>query len=163
MVPPELLKSFAAMPGRTPQSIEWDRNGDAWLAVLAWDTLGQHSIAASAAVPVVLVVALNRSSTTLMLDQFYRQLVFCARGRRTDHIGDRFAVAWHGLRQLRQIDATASAITADRLTEASTCRAHRTKCCVWAHRSMRCSRDSTIRSGGSPEFSSDLCARAARR
>ncbi len=117
MVPPEMLKSFASMPGRATQRIEWDRNGDAWLAVLAWGTLGQHSIAASASMPVIIVVALNRSSTNLMLDQFYRQLVLMLvfGGLITAAIG--FAVAHHGLGPLRKIDATASAITADRLTE----------------------------------------------
>jgi two-component system heavy metal sensor histidine kinase CusS len=65
----------------------------------------------------VLVVALNRSSTNLMLDQFYRQLVLMLvlGGLITAAIG--FGVAYHGLKPLRSIDATASAITADRLTE----------------------------------------------
>ncbi len=116
MVPQDLLTGFAGQPGRAPQTVEWDQHGDAWCAVLAWGALGQRSIATSAAAPVVLVVALNRSSTNLMLDQFYRQLILMlvAGGLITSAIG--FAAAYHGLRPLRQIDATASAITADRLS-----------------------------------------------
>ena len=117
MVPPALLTGFAGQPGRAPQTVGWNQHGDDWCAVLAWGALGQRSIGTSAATPVVLVVALNRSSTNLMLDQFYRQLILMlvAGGLVTSAIG--FAVAYHGLRPLRQIDATASAITADRLTE----------------------------------------------
>jgi two-component system, OmpR family, heavy metal sensor histidine kinase CusS len=120
MVPPDLLMGFAAQPGRAPQTVQWNQHGDDWCAVLAWGALGHRSIATSAAasvVSVVLVVALNRSSTNLMLDQFYRQLILMlvGGGLITSAIG--FAVAYHGLRPLRQIDATASAITADRLTE----------------------------------------------
>ena len=116
MVPQDLLTGFAALPGRAPQTVEWNQHGDDWCAVLAWGALGQRSIATSSAAPVVLVVALNRSSTNLMLDQFYRQLILMlvAGGLVTSAIG--FAVAFHGLRPLRQIDATASAITADKLT-----------------------------------------------
>ena len=117
MVPPQLLTDVAAGPGRGPRTVAWTQDGDDWSAVLAWGTLGQRSIASTAATPVVLVVALNRSGTNLMLDQFYRQLILLLAGGGlvTSAIG--FAVAWHGLRPLRQIDATASAITADRLTE----------------------------------------------
>jgi two-component system heavy metal sensor histidine kinase CusS len=117
MVPAALLMGFAGQPGRAPQTVEWNQHGDDWCAVLAWGTLGQRSIATLAATPAVLVVALNRSSTNLMLDQFYRQLILMlvGGGLITSAIG--FAVAYHGLRPLRQIDATASSITADRLTE----------------------------------------------
>jgi len=117
MVPEGILHGFAAQPGRAQQTVNFNQNGDDWFAVLTWDALGQHSIAATAATPVVLVVALNRSSTNLMLGQFYRQLVLMLvlGGVITAAIG--FAVAYHGLRPLRQIDATASAITADRLNE----------------------------------------------
>lgn len=116
MVPASLLAAFAGQPGRAPQTVEWNQHGSAWCGMLAWGALGQRSIASAAAVPVVLVVALNRSSTNLMLDQFYRQLVLMlvTGGLITSAIG--FAVAYQGLRPLRLIDATASAITADRLS-----------------------------------------------
>ena len=115
MVPDDLLQRFAAHPGGPAQTVEWNQRGDDWVAVLAWGTLGQRTIAATAAMPMVLVVALNRSATNLMLDQFYRQLVLMLvlGGLVTAAIG--FGVAYHGLRPLRGIDATASAITADRL------------------------------------------------
>jgi two-component system, OmpR family, heavy metal sensor histidine kinase CusS len=117
MVPPDLLLGFAAQPGRAPQTVGWNQHGEDWSGVLAWGALGQRSIAGAAAAPMVLVVALNRSSTNLMLDQFYRQLILMLAGGGliTSAIG--FAVAYHGLSPLRQIDATASTITADRLTE----------------------------------------------
>ncbi len=117
MVPKALLAAFAAVPGRQPQNIEWNEHGDDWCAVVAWGTLGRRSIASTAATPVVLVVALNRSGTNLMLDAFYRQLILLlvGGGLVTSAIG--FAVAHRGLRPLRQIDHTASMITADRLTD----------------------------------------------
>ena len=117
MVPENLLQGFAARGGHAAQTVEWKQHGDDWVAVLSWGTLGQRTIAARAASPMVLVVALNRSSTNLMLDQFYRQLVLMLvlGGLITAAIG--FGVAYHGLQPLRRIDATASAITADRLTE----------------------------------------------
>ncbi|MEO7761211.1 MAG: heavy metal sensor histidine kinase [Casimicrobiaceae bacterium] len=117
MVPNAVLRAFAAQPGHVPQKVEWMENGDSWFAILAWGTLGQRNIAATAASPVVLVVALNRSSTNLMLNQFYRQLVLMLAGGGLITAAIGFAVAFHGLRPLRQVDATASAITADRLTE----------------------------------------------
>ena len=117
MVPPDLLTGFAREPGRGPRTVEWNQHGEDWRAVLAWGTLGQRSIASSAAMPVVLVVAQNRSGNNLMLDHFYQQLILTlvAGGLATSAIG--FAVAHQGLRPLRQIDRTASAITADRLGE----------------------------------------------
>jgi two-component system heavy metal sensor histidine kinase CusS len=117
MVPDALLKAFAAQPGRTPRTVEWNEHGDDWFAILVWGTLGQRTIGARTATPMVLVVALNRSSTNLMLGAFYRELVLLLvfGGLITAAIG--FAVAFHGLRPLRQVDATASAITADRLNE----------------------------------------------
>ena len=117
MVPEDLLRGFAGRPGRAPQTVEWNQGGDDWFAVLAWGTLGQHSIARTAAAPMVLVVAANRSSTNLMLGQFYRQLILLLVGGGLAVAAIGFAVAHHGLRPLRQIDATASAITADRLTD----------------------------------------------
>ncbi|MEO8132827.1 MAG: heavy metal sensor histidine kinase [Betaproteobacteria bacterium] len=117
MVPADLMAAFAAQPGRAPQTVAWSQHGDEWCAVMAWGVLGQRSIAAQAATRVALVVALNRSSTTLMLDQFYRQLILMLVGGGLVTAGIGFAVAYHGLRPLRQIDSTASAITADRLTE----------------------------------------------
>jgi two-component system heavy metal sensor histidine kinase CusS len=115
MVPDDLLRSFAREPNRAPQIVDWNRDGDDWHAVLAWGTLGQHSIATHAAAPMVLVVALNRSSTNLMLDQFYRRLalMLVGGGLVTAAIG--FGVAYHGLAPLRVVDRTASAITAERL------------------------------------------------
>ena len=117
MVPESLLQRFAANPTRSAEVVEWNEHGDDWVAVLNWGTLGARTIAAMTTVPVVLVVALNRSSTNVMLDQFYRQLVvmLVLGGLITSAIG--FGVAYRGLRPLRRIDATASAITADRLDE----------------------------------------------
>ena len=117
MVPPALLMGFAAQPARAAQTIEWNQQGEDWCAVLAWGSVGQRSIATVAATPVVLVVALNRSATNLMLDQFYRQLVLLLAGGGLVTAAIGFAAAYHGLAPLRQIDATASAITADRLGE----------------------------------------------
>jgi two-component system heavy metal sensor histidine kinase CusS len=65
----------------------------------------------------VLVVALNRSSTNLMLGAFYRELIAMLVGGGLVAAAVGFAIAFHGLRPLRQVDATASAITADRLNE----------------------------------------------
>ena len=119
MVPEAVLRAFAAQPGRAPQTAGWQQgeSGDDWFAVLAWGTLGERTIGGKTAAPVVLVVALNRSSTTLMLGAFYRELIamLIGGGLITAVIG--FAVAFHGLSPLRQVDATASAITADRLNE----------------------------------------------
>jgi two-component system heavy metal sensor histidine kinase CusS len=117
MVPDALLRDFAASAARGTRVVQWSEHDENWVAVLSWGTLGQHAIAANAAVPVVLVVAVNRSSTNLMLDQFYRRLVLMlvVGGVITAAIG--FGVAHHGLQPLRGIDATASAITADRLDE----------------------------------------------
>jgi two-component system heavy metal sensor histidine kinase CusS len=115
MVPDELLRDFAARPGGPARIVDWNRDGDDWHAVLAWGTLGQRSIAARAAAPMVLVVALNRSSTNLMLDQFYRRLVLMLVGGGLVTAAIGFGVAYHGLRPLREVDRTASAITAERL------------------------------------------------
>ena len=117
MVPEAILQSFAAGPGRASRTVEWMQGGDDWYAVLTWGTLGQRTIGGRMATPVVLVVALNRSSTNLMLGTFYRELIamLVGGGLITTVIG--FAIAFHGLRPLRQVDATASAITADRLNE----------------------------------------------
>jgi two-component system heavy metal sensor histidine kinase CusS len=117
MVPEPLLQGFAARAGAAAPTLERYQRGHDWVAVLSWGTLGPRAVAARAAPPMVLVVALNRSSTNLMLDQFYRQLVLMlvVGGLITAAIG--FGVAYHGLGPLRGIDATASAITADRLTE----------------------------------------------
>jgi len=92
MVPPDLLMGFAREPGRAPQVVEWKQHGDDWCAVLAWGTLGQRSIATAAATPVVLVVALNRSSTNLMLDHVVRRLKThaAARLRSLTALQDRF-------------------------------------------------------------------------
>ena len=117
MVPAELLVAFAADPDRPAQTVQFAQHGDEWCAVLAWGVLGQRSIATQAGTRLVLVVAVNRSSTNLMLDQFYRQLILMLVGGGLVTAAIGFAVAYHGLRPLRQIDATASAITADRLTE----------------------------------------------
>jgi len=115
MVPDDLLRNFARQPGHAPQTVEWNKDGDDWHAVLAWGALGQHSIAARAGAPMVLVVALNRSSTNLMLDQFYRRLVLMLVGGGLVTAAIGFGVAHHGLRPLRDVDRTASAITAERL------------------------------------------------
>ena len=117
MVPDELLMAFAKDPQQQARQVSWTKGGDDWAAVLVWGELGQRSIASSNGTPVVLAVALNRSSTNLMLDQFYQWLwsVLVVGGLTTAAIG--VIIAWHGLKPLRTIDATASAITADRLTD----------------------------------------------
>ena len=117
MIPNALLAGFIRDGIGEPRRVTWARGADDWCAVFAWGTLGGHSIASSAAMPVVIAVALNRSSTNLMLDQFYRQLIFMLAGGGLITAAIGFAVAYHGLSPLRKVDATASAITANRLTE----------------------------------------------
>ena len=117
MIPNALLAGFIRDGIGEPRQVMWARGNNDWCAVFAWGTLGGHSIASSAAMPVVIAVALNRSSTNLMLDQFYRQLIYMLVGGGLITAAIGFAVAYHGLSPLRKVDATASAITANRLTE----------------------------------------------
>ena len=118
MVPNDLLIAFAkAGAQQLPKQVSWTKGRDDWAAVLAWGELGQRSIALSTMTPIVVAVALNRSSTNLMLDQFYRWLwsLLVAGGLIAAAVG--VIIAWQGLKPLRTIDNTASAITADRLND----------------------------------------------
>ena len=117
MVPNDLLMAFARDRQQHPREVSWAKGRDDWAAVLAWGELGQRSIASVETTPVVVAVALNRSSTNLMLDQFYRWLwsLLVAGGLAAAAVG--VIIAWQGLQPLRTIDRTASAITADRLSD----------------------------------------------